>query len=404
MDALDSKMLTLKPFSYNNDKFIACVGENGGTDDEAILEGFKTAAHLIIDNIIEQHGTEDVLIYPLVFSIRHCVELALKISINRILEILRIKGEPLPFPTKKLHTHSIESLSKSIRSLFSVDKRIEPLLQVALQYSEDYFFDDKGDAFRYEKDLDGNDNLKLREISRISIGVLKEKFSRMMILFGNALAVLQDIIVEYSVGTFTKELSRDDIARVAQSLLPRTKWSDPEFDDCRKALKEKYQIGSNKLSKVIKIIEKHPLFSSYIGVSIPLGTIKESELICYANLVKWSHDQAMSEKTEECDMRELLRVLPREEHKRIQIAEEISDEALYSLVAFGDMIQCADMYCENYIKHYEHFKNDDEIRRDYILHKVEKYNFSLLIIKGMEFCGQTEYLKVLRPLINKIIV
>ena len=78
MEKIDSELLTLKPFSYNNDKYIACVGENGGTDDESILDGFKTTAELIFDNIIEQHGTEDELIYPLVFSIRHCVELSLK--------------------------------------------------------------------------------------------------------------------------------------------------------------------------------------------------------------------------------------------------------------------------------------------------------------------------------------
>lgn len=32
-------------------------------------------------------GTEDALIYPLVFAIRHCVELSLKISINLIRDL-----------------------------------------------------------------------------------------------------------------------------------------------------------------------------------------------------------------------------------------------------------------------------------------------------------------------------
>lgn len=404
MEKIDSELLTLKPFSYNNDKYIACVGENGGTDDESILDGFKTTAELIFDNIIEQHGTEDELIYPLVFSIRHCVELSLKISINEIIKIYRRKKEDAPVQTVELHTHDIETISKIVERLYVVDRRIEPLFQVALQYSSDYYFDDKGDAFRYEKGLDDNSILVSKKISQISIGVLREKFKRMMFLFDNAIAFLKGIVAEYSVGTFTKELSRDDIAQVAQSLLPRAKWSDPEFDDCRDAIKEKYQISSNKLSNVIKIIEVHPLFSSYIGVSIPLGTIKESELICYSNLVKWSCKQEMRDAAEGFDVSELLRKLPHEEHERTQIAEAISDEALYSLVAFGDMVQCADIYCENYMKHYEHFKNDDEIKKDYIIHKVEKYNFARLIIKGMEFCGQTEYLKVLRPLINEIIV
>ena len=82
MQKLDEKLLSSNPFIFNeSDRIIACVGENGGTDDEDILQGFKSTVLLIVNNIINEHGTEDELIYPLVYSVRHCVELALKISI-----------------------------------------------------------------------------------------------------------------------------------------------------------------------------------------------------------------------------------------------------------------------------------------------------------------------------------
>ena len=88
MDAEDLRLLSLNPFEYNwESEHIACVGENGGTDNDTILTGFRDAAIILINKIKNEHGTEDELIYPLVFSIRHSIELSLKIIIEYTREI-----------------------------------------------------------------------------------------------------------------------------------------------------------------------------------------------------------------------------------------------------------------------------------------------------------------------------
>ena len=61
------------PFEFHDtDMYVACVGENGGTDNFDIREGFKSSVNIMI-NAVESGGYEDTLIYPVVYNARHSV-------------------------------------------------------------------------------------------------------------------------------------------------------------------------------------------------------------------------------------------------------------------------------------------------------------------------------------------
>ena len=175
MDIQDDELLKQNPFQFNwSERYIACVGDNGGTTNDDILAGFKGAAQIIINDIKYGQGTEDELIYPLVYSIRHCVELALKISINLIKDICEIKSEDFGIEEKKLHTHDIEELSLIVKQLYGFDRRIPGLFDLALDYARDFYFDKQSDIFRYECNLEGKELLKELHISQICIGILEK--------------------------------------------------------------------------------------------------------------------------------------------------------------------------------------------------------------------------------------
>ena len=73
------------PFEFHDtDIYVACVGENGGTDNCDIREGFKTSVNIMI-NAVENGEYEDTLIYPVVYNVRHSIELSLKIIIEKII-------------------------------------------------------------------------------------------------------------------------------------------------------------------------------------------------------------------------------------------------------------------------------------------------------------------------------
>ena len=406
MDIQDDELLKQNPFQFNwSERYIACVGDNGGTTNDDIIAGFKGAAQIIINDIKYGQGTEDELIYPLVYSIRHCVELALKISINLIKDIYEIKNEDFGIEEKKLHKHDIEELSLIVKQLYGFDRRIPGLFDLALDYARDFYFDKQSDIFRYECNLEGKELLKELHISQICIGILEKKFFRMYELLDNAIYSLAVMKYEYSVKTWTKKLSRYDIEQISNELLPITRWNEDAFDINKKEIKKKYGISSNALSDAIDIIKNNPLFANNIKLPIALGSISDEELKQYAKLISEFTEPDMFETKQRKagdGLEELLKRLPKEAEKRDVLSDKLSNDALISLAAFGDMFETGDSYCENFQKHYEHFKNDHNIRRDWLVRKIGTYTYALKVLKGMELCGQSHYMNVLIPLIDRI--
>ena len=81
------------PFEFHEeDAIIACVGENGGTTDEDIRNGFKRTVELLTESLKDGQEVEDLLVYPIVYNARHSIELSLKIVIKMLWEIEGKKG------------------------------------------------------------------------------------------------------------------------------------------------------------------------------------------------------------------------------------------------------------------------------------------------------------------------
>ena len=67
------------PFEFHEeDAIIACVGDNGGTTDEDIRNGFKRTVELLTESLKTGSEFEDLLVYPIVYKERQNIELSLK--------------------------------------------------------------------------------------------------------------------------------------------------------------------------------------------------------------------------------------------------------------------------------------------------------------------------------------
>ena len=81
------------PFEFHEeDGIIACVGDNGGTTDEDIKNGFKRTVEILTESLKDGQEVEDLLVYPIVYNARHSIELSLKIVIKMLWEIEKKKG------------------------------------------------------------------------------------------------------------------------------------------------------------------------------------------------------------------------------------------------------------------------------------------------------------------------
>ncbi|MBF4693466.1 hypothetical protein [Fusibacter ferrireducens] len=386
------------PFEYHeNVEYVACVGNNGGTDNYDILIGFRKSVEVLI-NAVKQGASEDTLIYPILYNARHSVELSLKLIIERIFKIYDIKKKAIDPTDKRTFTHDIKILDSVILKYFGVDKRIYELYNKANTFLVDYFFDVDGDAFKYDTDHSGNYHMIKHGISSISIDILEVKFNELMQLLDELIYNLNLMCDEYKVGTFTKSLSREDIKNIAHSLPKREQWVNEVFKDKKNKIRSEYGIGSHELSEVINLIQKHREFCVLINLEILIGDIPINELRDYANLVLKIEKYSI-ENEQHPFSKELLFKIQEKERLRKRLSEGISDSTITFLMTFREFGRCMECYSEMFDEIHAYFKSLNLNRRD-SLNKLSKLSTCKCVLVGMERCGQKTYKNVIESIMN----
>ncbi len=387
------------PFEYHEtDLYVACVGENGGTENFDIREGFKSSVNIMIE-AVENGEYEDTMIYPVVYNARHSIELSLKIVLEYIIYIYNIKNKTfLEEDKKNIFTHDIELLDSIIMKYYRVDNRIVTKYDIIRPYLEDYYFDKKGDVFKYELDHDGKPHLISQGISSISYDVLKRKFNEVMVLFDNLIFEVMYLNKEYSMGTFTKKLSRDSIKEIAQKLPSYVSWKDARFKEIKEKIKAEYSINSNELSDIINLIKNHCEFCTYIGMELKIGDIPEKELRAYVRLVMEMNGQSLytNEVKVRCsNMSEInLLEIQKTAIKREELSKDISDNTFRLLMLFREYGRSRELFVERKDRIY------DVVAQSYVRHdmvrKSEKKDVFKKILLGMKRCGQITYHEIIK--------
>ena len=392
------------PFEFHEeDGIIACVGNNGGTTDEDIRNGFKRTVELLTESLKNGQEVEDLLVYPIVYNARHSIELSLKIVIKMLWEIEKKKGigcsnEILTERKKKLHTHNIEELYKIAYDYENIDKRIPSYFENIEDIISFYYFDEEGDAFKYELNKEEQPHMINNKISHISIELLEREFKEVMRKFDELIYFLDKCIAEYSLGTCTKSLSRSDIQDISKRLPDYEEWKTEKFKEIKNQIKQEYHLGSKEFSDAVNLIKKNRLFSTNIGCERIFGTITENELKEYASLVKyyWEKDKARENLVMEWDN---LAEIQKNARVLREYLSRISVETLNTLLCFYDMGN-GGLPVEKLESTYEYIVNSsfDEI---YMIRKLKQKNVCSRIIDGMRWCGQVTYEKQLQTALKE---
>lgn len=387
------------PFEFHEeDAIIACVGENGGTTDEDIRNGFKRTVELLTESLKDGQEVEDLLVYPIVYNARHSIELSLKIVIKMLWEIEGKKGikysdEIIAERKKKIHTHNIEELYKMACENKNIDRRIPAYFENIEDMIRFYYFDEEGDAFKYELNKENQPHMIKNKISHISIVLLETEFKEVMEKFDELICFLRNCMDEYSLGTFTKNLSRTDIWDISKRLPDYEEWRTEKFREIKEEIKQEYHLGSKEFSEAVNLIKKNRFFSENIGCEKIFGTITQEELKEYASLVKYYFEK---NKFKEGNVTERYKLDGVQQNAEIlkKYLSNSSMETLNTLLCFYDMSNSS-LAVEKLEDVYEYIVGSsfDEM---YIIRKLKQKNACLRIINGMKKCGQVTYAKQLQ--------
>ena len=392
------------PFEFHEeDAIIACVGENGGTTDEDIRNGFKRTVELLTESLKDGQEVEDLLVYPIVYNARHSIELSLKIVIKMLWEIEGKKGikysdEIIAERKKKIHTHNIEELYKMACENKNIDRRIPAYFENIEDMIRFYYFDEEGDAFKYELNKENQPHMIKNKISHISIVLLETEFKEVMEKFDELICFLRNCMDEYSLGTFTKNLSRTDIWDISKRLPDYEEWRTEKFREIKEEIKQEYHLGSKEFSEAVNLIKKNRFFSENIGCEKIFGKITQEELKEYASLVKYYFEK---NKFKEGNVTERYKLDGVQQNAEIlkKYLSNSSMETLNTLLCFYDMSNSS-LAVEKLEDVYEYIVGSsfDEM---YIIRKLKQKNACLRIINGMKKCGQVTYAKQLQAALKE---
>ena len=265
--------MSFKDIDFENDAIAWVCHFGSEMRNRYIIEGFFKTANLIYDNIKEKQPYiyEDDLVYPFLHIIRHTYELQLKfIMYNMYVFYKNYKDGIIDFDEIRYNEiklkHSIGDLYDFIKdNYYKLDERCEndrTNIELIYDLISDFIPEADLDPYRYAEDRQGNENMA--DITQVSfdkavnsLQIFKEKTES--ILFS-----IDKLDKEYRLGTYFKNISRHKIYVIAKELPDFEKWKESSFDDVRNNLKQKYNLSSSELCKIISIIKQSRWLSYFI--------------------------------------------------------------------------------------------------------------------------------------------
>lgn len=370
-------------------EYNACVGKNGFLDFTVEMEfskyskGYDELVKISLENL-EKHPY-DLIVYPLVYSARHSIELFLK---AQLLKIHYIRNKIISKKDSQFvcRTHELSTLFLKLQEECKFENRLISYNNQIESYIKDFSeIDDNGEVFRYPISVGGKKHLNdLEVINLLSFKTCYFEISDLMESFDLYTDFLME---EYSQNTFVGEvLSRDDLFKIAKELPPHIEWRDESFLDIKEEIKKKFNITSNKiLSKAIDKIKDNYEMRSYIGIENTLP-ISSGEIQHYFAIY-----QAFSEIIKEEGLSDSILI-----DYCSQLKDNISEDTIYVLCQLYDM-GYFNLYPEEFdygLKYKKETKSKyfDEMITSYLL---MKRNVKEKILKGLCILKQEAILKTL---------
>jgi hypothetical protein len=252
---------------------IAAVGTNtGGAGTHAYVIGFAYGAQVLLRSLTRRRPSdsdelvpEDALIHPLAYCTRHFVELFLK-DVPR--EIHSLRGRIF----KAGEHHNIRKLWVEFESACGVDRRLSEFPN-RLRDAVDAIaqLDPTGQTFRYRKNKD--DETHLKDLAIIYVPQFEQTFNPMFEAVKELYAALEDLQLEYMLGTWTDRLSRADLHDIAICIGKAGQGGKEALRAAQVDMCKQFLLSRSQYQAARDHIERHYRFSQLAGSERPLAEI-----------------------------------------------------------------------------------------------------------------------------------
>ena len=314
-------------------KYKACVGDNGGYDQETIYEGFSSAVEILFKSIANYDGYVDALVYPILYCMRHSIELFLKETLMNLRYIHYMKNNDKSYRKwKKIryimgaikrredgvenkretlnnrlnnmsnelynnifkfdsisYSHDLQKLIFDIREFYVIDAHLKEKLDSIIPIIQIYAdIDPMGDAFRYWENSKGIPHFEQRGINIVSLEVVKKHFDIIRNNIDEIECIIYNVTKNYETGFFTKNLNRQQLEEIS-TMLPDYHNSKDMLPLRKDIVKNKFNISGREFDMAFQLIKKNRGLSINIGIERRFMNLSESAIDYFVKCA-YGHD------------------------------------------------------------------------------------------------------------------
>lgn len=368
-----------------NTNLNACVGNNGEPGPEYYSGGYDEAVHILCKAIIKKGHSPDEIVYPILFSARHRVELFLKSQIQYVGMIRERKNVDT---AKLIKTHSIEKLWELLNTIaVDCDSRYLPLLDELHEYIEHFVhIDDTGETFRYCYSTEHKKHLQDRAL--INIEVFYNGYCQLNSIIQRFEETTSTLQGEYATKTFTQSLSRENLVAISKRLPPLSSWGEEVFAIERERIKTDYKLGSKELSDAFNLIKSNRELASNLGCELPLREVSKEKVLQFLEV-----RHRITKATSALSMKEQFARGHRPEDNELYhlLVESFSVDEMAAILALSVMTSHR-YYVEDFDRELQSHKLGDTVKELAIYLDGKSY-IAPRVIEGLKLMRLESYLK-----------
>lgn len=378
----------------------ACVGENGIGDFETYATGYFEATQLLLVQVLDlkQGLTQDTLVYPILFTLRHGVEL----SIKHLARVLIEAGLPHQADTAK--THELKQLWSDFSKQAVPDRRliaaISELEPAVLQMHE---ADPLAQEFRYAERTDGVPSFKGHSV--VDMVTVRELASFTAKRFSKLFWLADQIRRERQYGSFTPELNRVELEQLSKELPAASQWAGSEqFEAVKATWIKKYQLSNRAFSRAVDFIKGHREFAGNIGQPKPFVALTEDAIdrLLSASLKLLSEQTKKTPKGRPMEPRFDRPSRTKLKSTRLELTVPLVAEvnALFYLGRDGVISEQFEAKLEYHSRYTEPVSVD--VLWPNFAHVFEKMNFAKCMCRGLRMTGHSMLAAKFEPEIERL--
>lgn len=249
----------------------ACIGKQG--NELNYLDGYVEAAAELVNAVIDKKmwDKRDTLVLPILYNARHAVELSLKFTIDRLVEIGLLPSAPP-------RNHDIEAYWKLLDEADIGDEEMSRCIDALEPFITSLSrIDGDGQELRYH--LNRSEDKSLATYSVANLEVIRDSLAELSKLISDLKYRTLSFQDEHKTNAFTNRCSRRDLISIAK-LMPRTDlWKDPVFDEKKENVKSRFRLSNRQFSKALNVIKTNREMKAILGSETDLLHISDDSIV-----------------------------------------------------------------------------------------------------------------------------